>query len=77
MANVTEKQAEMMVALSHGDFTDDDGEPMAFTANLCRTRSDAAVFGSLLAAGLVDYYGDGTREFAHLTEAGWAIARQW
>jgi hypothetical protein len=67
---ITAKETQMLLTFASNDIVSDYGwespEASAWNSDLCETRADAAVFGSLLAKGLFSSNGESVR----LTDAG-------
>lgn len=70
MNTLTTKQTALLIKFSNDDIVNDHGwespDACAWNSDLCDSKADAAVFGSLLVAGLLNSNG----ESCHLTDAG-------
>lgn len=53
MTTTTDKQAEMIVRIAESEYNSGDPERATWSAEVCDTRSDAGVLGTLETKGLV------------------------
>lgn len=70
MANITTKEDGLLLRFAANDIVSDHGwqdpQASAWNADLCDTRNDNAVLGSLITKGLLNSNGESVR----LTDAG-------